>query len=108
MCLGSGADGLIWQAHGDGSQWLLFAIRTRPALDQRPQLLPLPFLRGAHWDARLLRLAGVSRWLGSKPWAVGETSAAFGFDGDWLAGGGLPLPPTAGEAVAIFHFGRTA
>lgn len=105
--LGSGADGLTWQAHGDGSQWLLFAIRTRPARNQRPQSLPLPFLRGAHWDARLLRLAGGNRWLGTNPWTMGGT-ARFEFDGDWLAGGGLPLPPTAGEAVAIFHFGRTA
>ena len=103
--LGEGADGILWQAHGDGNQWLLFAIRTRPAQNRRPQPVRLPFARGASWQVRLLRLAGVNHWLGTQPWEVGEETLAIDLTGNWLAEVGLPLPQMAGEAVAIFQLG---
>jgi alpha-galactosidase len=42
--LGEGSDGLVWQAQGTADEFLLFAIRTIPAQDRRPQPLRLPFL----------------------------------------------------------------
>ena len=104
--LGEGADGILWQAHGDGDQWLLFAIRTRPAQNRRPQPVRLPFARGVSWQVRMLRLAGVNHWLGTQPWEVGDETPAIDLTGNWLAEVGLPLPQMAGEAVAIFQLGR--
>lgn len=47
-------------------------------------------------------------WLGSAPWEAGEDVAPLAFGGDRLAAAGLPLPPMAAEAVAIFHLERAA
>lgn len=100
--LGAGADGLRWQAHGDGRQWLLFVIRTAPPQDRRPQPINLPFIANRDWNVTLMRLAGENRWVGTQPWDVGEDKSIT-MAGGWLATSGLPLPPMAGESVAIFH-----
>ena len=100
--LGRGQDGLVWQAHGDGKRWILFASRVSPSRDKRPRPLPLPFAGGQDWKVQCLRLAGANRWLGTDPWTVGDDAEAVEIAGDWLATNGIPLPPMAGEAVAIF------
>ena len=107
LCLGDGGDGLVWQAHGDGDQWLLFVIRILPAQDRRPQPLVLPFAKGQNWSVRCSRLAGDNKWLGTEPWSIGDDVEATAMHGDWLASSGLPLPPMAGESVAIFHLEPT-
>ena len=104
--LGESPDGMRWQAHGDGKQWLLFAIRTNPLHDRRPMALCLSFAGEDNWSVRLLCLAGVNRWLGTEPWQAGDLATAQSFDGAWLSSAGLPMPPTAGEAVAILHLER--
>ena len=100
--LGEGADGLVWQAQGQADNFLLFAIRTAPALDRRPQPLPLPFLATAdRCHAELLRIAGGPRQHGvplPPLWRQAQD-----FNGSWLAHAGLPLPPLGAESVAIFH-----
>ncbi|WP_156257036.1 alpha-galactosidase, partial [Sandarakinorhabdus oryzae] len=61
LVMGEGADGLLWQASGDGEEWLLFITRTAPPQDRRPQPLALPFLAGAGpVQARLLARAGTT------------------------------------------------
>ena len=104
--LGEGADGLVWQAHGTAEEFLLFAIRTAPALDRRPQLLRLPFLRdAAGCDVSLLRIAGGEggHSPASAPLFEAMRQAPQRFIGSWLAEAGLPLPPLKAESVAIFH-----
>ncbi|MFM5932027.1 MAG: alpha-galactosidase [Novosphingobium sp.] len=100
--LGEGNDGLVWQAQGRDDEFLLFAIRTAPALDRRPQPLKLPFLAKAPTcDLSLLRIAsGHQQHASHLPdlW-----SGAASFSGSWLAHAGLPVPPTGAETVAIFH-----
>lgn len=104
--LGEGADGLLWQGQGRDEEFLLFAIRTAPALDRRPQPLQLPFLAGAgNCEIRLLRIAGGDQGHAAKDAPLSEAmrKAPQGFTGSWLAHAGLPLPPLKAESVAIFH-----
>lgn len=103
---GRGADGLVWQAQGSPHDFLLFAIRTAPPLDRRPQPLRLPFLANAGPCAvRLLRVAGGEHGHAAASTAMGRAMQADGVTlaGDWLAAHGLPLPPAKAESVAIFH-----
>lgn len=100
--LGEGADGLIWQAQGREDEFLLFAIRTEPALDRRPQPLKLPFMAEAgRCDVELLRIAS-----GRQQHAIPVPELWQGkptFSGSWLANAGLPMLPLGAENVAIFH-----
>ncbi len=100
--LGEGADGLAWQAQGRAQEFLLFAIRSAPAQDRRPQPLRLPFLADAGaCTIELLRIAGgEGGHAAHRPalWDGVQTLA-----GSWLAHAGLPLPPLKAESVAIFH-----
>lgn len=100
--LGQGNDGLVWQAAGQGDEFLLFAIRTAPALDRRPQPLRLPFLAdAAACTFELLRIAGGEH--GHAAHSAPLFAAPVRLAGSWLARAGLPLPPLKAESVAIFH-----
>lgn len=104
--LGEGADGLVWQAAGTESEFLLFAIRSAPPLDRRPQPLRLPFLAGqAGVDLQLLRIGGGQRGhaMHSAPLFDAMMAGPQAFSGSWLAQAGLPLPPLKAETVAVFH-----
>lgn len=101
--LGDGADGLVWQAQGTADEFLLFAIRSAPALDRRPQPLLLPFLVDAPRCAiELLRIAGGEGGHAAHRPPLWDGGAQT-FAGSWLAHAGLPLPPLKAESVAIFH-----
>ncbi len=104
--LGEGADGLLWQAQGSAEEFVLFAIRTAPALDRQPQPLRLPFLRDAALcDISLLRIAGEHAGHASPTAPLFEAmrQSPQRFTGSWLAEAGLPMPPLKAESVAIFH-----
>ena len=100
--LGEGADGLVWQAAGSAQEFLLFALRSAPPLDRRPQPLRLPFLAETKaLDLQLLRIGGGERGYRAQRPALWERPQYF--TGSWLAAAGLPLPPLKAESVAIFH-----
>ncbi|MBS0473871.1 MAG: alpha-galactosidase, partial [Proteobacteria bacterium] len=104
--LGEGADALQWQAVGNPAEFLLFAIRSAPPLDRRPQPLRLPFLADRHSvELSLLRIAGGAQGhtAASAPLFKAMGQAPQRFTGSWLASAGLPLPPLKAESVAIFH-----
>ncbi|WP_245647590.1 alpha-galactosidase [Novosphingobium lentum] len=104
--LGEGADGLVWQAQGGRDDFLLFAIRTAPPLDRRPQPLTLPFLAGAGpCHVQLLRIAGGEGGHAAThaPIVGTMTDAPLVYDGSWLAHAGLPLPSLKAESVAIYR-----
>lgn len=104
--LGEGADGLVWQAVGHAQEFMLFAIRSAPPLDRRPQPLKLPFLADrTEVDVQLLRIGGGRRGhaMASAPLFEAMQAAPQRFTGSWLAASGLPLPPLKAESVAIFH-----
>ncbi len=103
--LGEGADGLVWQAQGSAQEKLLFAIRTAPPQDRRPQPLRLPFAAAQErWNVTLLALAEHPEH-GLPRAALFDRVAAepVAFTGSWLAAAGLPLPVQKAESVAIFH-----
>lgn len=100
--LGEGADGLVWQAQGRDDEFLLFALRSAPAQDRRPQPLRLPFLADAGaCSIELLRIAGGEGGHAAHRPALWDGAQTF--SGSWLAHAGLPLPPLKAESVAIFH-----
>ena len=104
--LGEGADGLVWQAVGSAEEFLLFALRTDPPLDRRPQPLQLPFLAEAMaTELQLLRIGGGTRGYAAHRPALWDRPQRF--TGSWLAQAGLPLPPLTAESVASFR-GRAA
>jgi len=105
-CLGEGADGLRWQAQGTDGEFLLFVIRSSPALDRRPQPLHLPFAaRGKAWDVRLVNVAETHGQHGLPQPRFIETMRQnyTRLPGSWLAVNGLPLPAQQAESVAIYH-----
>ena len=100
--LGEGSDGLVWQAAGSAQEFLLFALRSTPPRDRRPQPLRLPHLAGAaSVELELLRIGGGSRGYAAHRPALWQAKQCF--TGSWLANAGLPLPPLKAESVAIFH-----
>lgn len=104
--LGEGADGLVWQAVGTEQEFLLFAVRTAPPLDRRPQPLRLPFLAGAgEVGLHLLRIGGGARDHArpSAPLFEAMRTGPQAFTGSWLAHAGLPLPSLGAESVAVLH-----
>ncbi|MDE2436829.1 MAG: alpha-galactosidase [Sphingomonadales bacterium] len=108
--LGKGADGIVWQAAGSRDEFLLFAIRTPPPLDRRPQPLRLPFLtERASVDLQLLRIGGGEGGHAAAGTLLHQAmrGAPHRFTGSWLAHAGLPMPPLKAESVAVFH-GKSA
>lgn len=72
---GEGADGLLWQAHGNASDLVLLITRIDPQTQRHAPGLRLPMLDPA------------------RRYRVGETEYA----GAWLVQHGLALPPLRGE-----------
>ncbi len=103
--LGEGPDGLVWQAQGSAREKLLFAIRTAPAQDRRPQPLRLPFAAASeHWNVSLLALAEHPEHGLPRAALFGRMAQEpVGFAGSWLAHAGLPMPVQKAESVAIFR-----
>jgi alpha-galactosidase len=104
--LGDAGDGRLWQAQGDGREWLLAVAQARPPHDKRPQPVLLPFLADAGpVKLRLLPTAGASARHG--PAAPGMLADLAGdglvFQGSWLAHAGLPLPALLAESIAFLH-----
>jgi alpha-galactosidase len=103
--LGDGPDGLRWQAQGSDTDKLLFAIRTDPAQNRRPQPLRLPFAAAhATWHVSLLDVAehpehGLPRAALFDRMAQGPVA----FTGSWLARAGLPMPQQKAESIGIFR-----
>ena len=110
VAMGEGAGGLLWQAQGNGRQWLLWVIRPDHGHTRFARPIALPFARGADWNVRLLRHAGQSGVLTPRAGAAFRAmrTAPQRFTGSWLAGAGLPLPALAAQSVLIFHLEAAA
>ena len=105
VMLGEGTDGLVWQAQGNGREYLLWVIRADHGSDRFAQPIALPFAAGRDWQVRLLRHAGQSGVLTPRAGALFRAmrEAPIRFTGSWLAGAGLPLPALAAQSALIFH-----
>jgi alpha-galactosidase len=103
--LGEGTDGLVWQAQGSAEEKLLFAIRTAPPQDRRPQPLCLPFAAAQEcWNVSLLAVAEhPEHGLPRAALFDRMMRAPVCFTGSWLAAAGLPMPVQKAESVAIFR-----
>ncbi|QPC99159.1 alpha-galactosidase [Qipengyuania soli] len=103
--LGEANDGIVWQAQGDGEDFLLWVIRRDHGEDRRAQPIPLPFAEARDWDVQLLRHAGPRGVLTPRigPAVAAMRGMAHRFSGSWLAGAGLPMPSIAAESTLIYH-----
>jgi alpha-galactosidase len=103
--LGEAPDGLVWQAHGERDDLLLFVTRTAPATFRRPPPLVLPMLHDA--GAVRVRLLTVATAPGhpapDAPLFAAMRDGAVVLDGGWLAEAGLPTPAMKAESVALFR-----
>uniref|UniRef100_UPI002E2B65AA alpha-galactosidase n=1 Tax=Sandarakinorhabdus rubra TaxID=2672568 RepID=UPI002E2B65AA len=109
VMLGEGADGLLWQAQGNGREWLLWVIRPDHGSQRFAAPIALPFAVGRDWQVMLLRHAGPSAVLTPRAGKAFKAmrTAPQAFTGSWLAGAGLPLPAQAAQSALIFHLVAT-
>lgn len=104
LWLGDGADGLVWQLHGDAAGGLLSVTRVDPVTLRRPPPLPLPPLAGR--GPVRVRLIDIATTPGhpapDAPGFAAMREDGEVWDGDWLAQAGLPMPAMKAESVALF------
>jgi alpha-galactosidase len=101
--MGEGADGLVWQAHGDAGQWLVFVTRRDPPRFRStpPLRLPLP----EEWSVMDCELLHTTRGGRALSWPRQVRAMHHGpqrIDSGWVRAHGLPLPPMQAESVAIY------
>lgn len=104
VVLGTGSDGLVWQAQGNADRKLLFCIRTDPPQDRRPQPLTLPFAaQQDRWNVSLLKIAETPEHQPPRASMFAQLpSEPAPLSGSWLAEAGLPMPAMKAESVAVF------
>ena len=103
--LGEAADGLVWQAQGDGTDYLLWIIRHPHPQDRRAQPVRLPFAKDRDWQVQLVRTAVAGGVLTprSAPAISAMEHSPQSFTGSWLAHHGLPVPSLPADSALIFH-----
>jgi alpha-galactosidase len=106
--LGEGQDGLLWQAHGDKHDLLLFVYRREPSTHRYTPPLRLPMLdAGAPYRVTEIRPDGLQPVDHRAPLldAIGGADGAS-FGGAWLAHAGLPVPRGHAETAWIVRLQR--
>jgi alpha-galactosidase len=101
--LGEGQDGLLWQAHGDSGDLLLFVYRREPSTHRYTPPLRLAMLdASAHYRVTEIRPDGLPDAGHRAPLldAIGSADGAS-FSGAWLAHAGLPVPRGHAETAWI-------
>jgi alpha-galactosidase len=113
--LGEGADGLLWQLHGDADgagrcagDALLLVYRREPSTHRYTPPLALPMLDpGACYRVTEARPGGAAEPPGHRAPLldeIGDGGAVF--DGAWLAQAGLPVPRGQAESAWIVQLQR--
>jgi len=94
---GDAGDGLVWQAHGEANDLLLFVYRMTPAGQKYAPTIKLPMLAGQ--GVRRVRQLTPDPSSSSTGAAAGEGVV---LDADWLASAGLPVPAMLAEACVVY------
>ena len=108
---GEQADGLVWQAHGDANEVLLFVYRTQPTHHRYTPALALPMLdASARYQVQEILPEGTVRATGphhTAPFfdALNEAQG-LALDGSWLVHAGLPMPRAPAETVFMVRLRR--
>jgi alpha-galactosidase len=106
--LGEGQDGLLWQAHGDADDLLLFVYRREPGTHRYTPPLRLNMLdAAARYRVTEIRPEGAHDASHRAPLldAIGSADGAS-FGGAWLAHAGLPVPRGHAETAWIVRLQR--
>lgn len=105
LWLGEAGDGLLWQAHGEAGDLLVFLYRIEPTTLRRPPTLRLPMVDGrrAYQVRRIDSLEQGRREAPSAPLLDALRGEGVEIQGAWLAQVGLPLPPMQAETCAVFQ-----
>ena len=101
--LGEAEDSILWQAHGEADDLLVFVYRMGPMTQKWPSNLVLPMVDAA----KVYRVEEVR----ARPSITAAAASVFaeyraeGVDlhGAWLAHQGLPIPPRKAETCLIYR-----
>ena len=101
--LGEGDDSLLWQAHGQADDLLIFVYRLGPMTQKWPSNLRLPMVD----EDKVYRVEEVP----ARPSLHASATQVFDdyrsegvvLHGAWLAHQGLPLPPRKAETCQIYR-----
>jgi alpha-galactosidase len=102
---GSGADGLVWQAHGDefADDVLLFVYRCEPTTHRYTPALRLPMVdaNSRYHVEQLAPIEGDGAVQSPAPFFADLQNGGVALDGAWLTHAGLPMPRTTAETCFI-------
>ncbi len=94
LWLGTGADGLVWQAHGDADDLILIIYRTEP----------MTLAHGT--NVRLPMLDADAAYQVERVDPRGAGSAAMVQGGGWLSAAGLAITPMHAQSARVFRLTR--
>ena len=101
--LGEGDDSVLWQAHGQADDLLIFVYRLGPMTQKWPSNLILPMVD----EDKVYRVEEVrarqSLHAAAAPVFDDYRSKGVDLHGAWLAQQGLPLPPRKAETCLIYR-----
>jgi alpha-galactosidase len=105
---GEGADGLVWQAHGDSDDLLLFVYRCQPSSHRYTPPLRLPMLdpQARYQVEQLVPIADDGAVQSPAPFFDQLQAGGVELHGAWLAQAGLPMPRTTAETCFIVRLRR--
>jgi alpha-galactosidase len=102
---GIGADGLVWQAHGDHSaqDLLLFVYRCAPSTHRYTPALRLPMVDASarYHVEQLVPIEGDGAVQTPAPYFAKMLESGVEMDGAWIQLAGLPMPRTTAETCFI-------
>ena len=104
LWLGDEGDSLVWQAHGEAPDLIVFLYCTQPTTLRRPPTLRLPMVDPER-TYRICRVDphdGAPHGPSTTPFLDAMRGEGVEIGGAWLAQAGLPTPPLKAEACAIF------
>ncbi len=107
---GEAADSLVWQAHGDADNLLLFVFRIQPTTHRYTPPLRLPMLdaQARYRVEQLVAIEGEGAKQSPSPFFADLQADGVELDGAWLAQAGLPMPRATAETCFMVRLRRIA
>ena len=105
---GEAADGLVWQAHGDSDDLLLFVYRCQPTSHRYTPPLRLPMLnpQARYQVEQLVPIADDGAVQSPAPFFNQLQAGGVELHGAWLGQAGLPMPRATAETCFIVRLRR--
>ena len=107
---GEAADGLVWQAHGDADNLLLFVYRCQPTTHRYTPPLRLAMLDPGirYLVEQLVSIEGDGAVQSPAPFFTALQAGGVELEGAWLQNAGLPMPRATAETCFIVRLKKVA